>query len=222
MPAAPSKPFLPALLENLTDPEEAAAYIVAARAHSMEMFLTAIRDVAQAHQMASVAKLSGVTRENLYRAFSAEGNPTTYTLNSVLSAVGLELLVAPKGTAIAMASSSASFIQAIRRNPRQVAKRSIMQSVHAGQQLFLPLKAEPAKAAEVTVVSESIQLAPGYDVSSTLASLTLLVPRGGSLIQQQQRLHPPIEETGEAVVETVNPLTAMAAATINVGSYASL
>jgi len=91
-----TKPFLSLLLQDLTDPAEAAEYIMAAREDSLEMFRTAIRDVAKAHQMASVAKRSRVTRENLYRAFSEQGNPTLDTLDSVLSAVGLAIAVVPK------------------------------------------------------------------------------------------------------------------------------
>ncbi len=80
-------------LSKLTDPEVAASYVNAAISDSPEMFLKALRNVAQARQMTKVAKTAGVTRENLYRAFSDEGNPTLDTLSSVLRAVGLKLIV---------------------------------------------------------------------------------------------------------------------------------
>src|SRR5437764_752565 len=85
-----STPFLDLLLQDLTDPREAAAYVNAALEDSTEMFLTAIKDVAQARQMATVAKTAGVRREHLYRTFSEHGNPTIATLRSVLHALGLE------------------------------------------------------------------------------------------------------------------------------------
>jgi probable addiction module antidote protein len=78
------------LLESLIVPEEAAHYLSAALDDSPEIFLDAVKDVAQAHQMANVAKKSGVKRESIYRSFSKRGNPTLETLNSVLGALGLE------------------------------------------------------------------------------------------------------------------------------------
>jgi probable addiction module antidote protein len=81
------------LLEALSDPTEAAHYLNAAKDESPEMFLKALRNVAQAKQVAVVARKAGVTRENLYRAFSAEGNPTLDTLDSVLGALGLKLTI---------------------------------------------------------------------------------------------------------------------------------
>ena len=87
------KSYRSRLLEKLAIPMEAAHYVNAALQDSTEMFLEAVRDVAQALQMAKVAKLSGVARENLYRAFSVEGNPTLDTLQAVLPALGLKLAV---------------------------------------------------------------------------------------------------------------------------------
>ncbi len=53
------------------------------------MFLEAIRDVAQVHQMTRVARSAGVTRESLYKATSQAGNPTFETFVAVLAAMGL-------------------------------------------------------------------------------------------------------------------------------------
>jgi probable addiction module antidote protein len=86
-----SKSYRDSLLESLADPIEAAHYLNAALEDSPEMFLCALRDVAQAHQVTRVAKSAGVTRESLYRAFSAEGNPTLDLLNSALGAMGLKI-----------------------------------------------------------------------------------------------------------------------------------
>jgi probable addiction module antidote protein len=62
---------------------------------SRELFFIALRNVAQARQMSSVAKNSELNRENLYRMLSSKGNPTYDSLNSVLKTVGLRLSVEP-------------------------------------------------------------------------------------------------------------------------------
>jgi probable addiction module antidote protein len=81
------------LLEALTDPAEAAAYLNAGLEDSVESFLKAAKNVAQAHQMTRVAKEAGVQRETLYRTLSDQGNPTLSTLTSVLKVFGLQLSV---------------------------------------------------------------------------------------------------------------------------------
>jgi probable addiction module antidote protein len=83
-----------ALLAALTDSEEASAYLNAALEDSPEGFLKALKNVAQARQMAKVARDAGVQRETLYRSFSERGNPTFATLSSVLGALGMRLMVA--------------------------------------------------------------------------------------------------------------------------------
>src|SRR5260221_8466110 len=80
-----------ALLESLKDPIEAKHYLNAAINDSTAMFLKALKNVAQAKQMAKVARDAGVARENLYRSLSGEGNPTVDTLVAVLKAVGFKL-----------------------------------------------------------------------------------------------------------------------------------
>jgi len=82
-------------LEKLKDPETAAAYLTAAIGDSPEMFRKALRNVAQARQMATVAREAGVTRESLYRATSDIGNPTLDTLDQVLGALGLKISFEP-------------------------------------------------------------------------------------------------------------------------------
>jgi probable addiction module antidote protein len=85
------KSYRSRLMEKLTIPSEAEHYINAALDDSIEMFFEAVRDVAQAHQMALVAKKSGVGREGLYRSLSKQGNPSWKTVLSVLDVVGLEI-----------------------------------------------------------------------------------------------------------------------------------
>jgi probable addiction module antidote protein len=83
-------------MDRLSRPDAASSFLNAARADSLEMFLLALRKVAQAHQMARVAKEANIQRETLYRALSGEGNPTISTLSSVLDVLGLDFIVSPK------------------------------------------------------------------------------------------------------------------------------
>jgi probable addiction module antidote protein len=83
-----------ALLADLADPNEAKHYLNAVLEDYPQGFLKALRNVAQARQMAKVAQDSGVPRESLYRALSDDGNPTWDTLTAVLAALGLKLSIA--------------------------------------------------------------------------------------------------------------------------------
>jgi probable addiction module antidote protein len=84
-----------ALIESLTDPEEARHYLKAVLEDYPEGFLKALRNVAQANRMKSVAETAGIQRETLYRALSDQGNPTWDTLTSVMAALGLKFSVDP-------------------------------------------------------------------------------------------------------------------------------
>lgn len=55
--------------------------------------LSALRHVAEAQGMASVAQRAGIPRESLYRALSPKGNPTIKTLLAVIHGAGLHLAV---------------------------------------------------------------------------------------------------------------------------------
>lgn len=81
------------LMEALTDPKEAAAYLNAGLEDSLESFLKATRNVAQSHQMSKVAKTAGIQRETLYRSLSEKGNPTLNTLSAVLKVFGLKIQI---------------------------------------------------------------------------------------------------------------------------------
>jgi probable addiction module antidote protein len=77
------------------DSEFAAEYLKAALEDTDDprVLLIALRHVAQARGIASVAKAAGIERESLYRALSAKGNPRLSTLFAVAKAVGLKLTV---------------------------------------------------------------------------------------------------------------------------------
>jgi probable addiction module antidote protein len=84
------------LLQSLADPAEAAHYVNAAIEDSDDtMFLTALRDVAEAKQMSAVAKGAGIARETIYRMLSPTGNPTHRNLKGILNFLGLQLGVFP-------------------------------------------------------------------------------------------------------------------------------
>jgi probable addiction module antidote protein len=81
--------------EKIEDPVRAARYLNAARKESKEAFLHAVKNVVQANQVTRVAREAGVSRENVYRSFSAEGNPTFDTLSAVLEALNIQIEFSP-------------------------------------------------------------------------------------------------------------------------------
>lgn len=84
------------LLERLRDPELAAEYLNAALAEGDQAaFMLALRDVAKARGgVAAVARETGLNRVALWRSLSAEGNPELGSLNRILEATGLRLVIA--------------------------------------------------------------------------------------------------------------------------------
>ncbi len=82
------------LKEDLLDPVEAAEYLNAALEDGcQEVFLMALKDVANARGISEIARETKLNRENLYRILSTRGNPKLKSLNSVLHSVGLKLSV---------------------------------------------------------------------------------------------------------------------------------
>ena len=82
------------LKEDLLDPIEAAEYLNAALEDgSQEVFLMALKDVANAKGISEIARKTRLNRENLYRILSTQGNPKLKSLSSVLHSVGLKLSV---------------------------------------------------------------------------------------------------------------------------------
>ncbi len=90
-----SRDYRIGLLRELRDPAAASDYLNAALEDSDEMFLLALRDVAEARQMTWVAEEAGVAREALYRMLSQIGNPRYSSLSGVLRALGLRLRIGP-------------------------------------------------------------------------------------------------------------------------------
>ena len=82
------------LRASLSDPDEAAAYLNAAlEENDQEVFLLALRDIAEARGFTQIAQNAVLNRENLYRMLSASGNPQLSSLNALLRSVGLRLSV---------------------------------------------------------------------------------------------------------------------------------
>jgi len=82
------------LLESLQDPAEAAAYLDAAlEDEDIQVFLLALRDVAEARGMSRVAAETDLNRESLYRMLSEEGNPRLSSLEALLHTFGLRLAI---------------------------------------------------------------------------------------------------------------------------------
>ena len=80
--------------EDLADPAEAAEYLNAALEDgSQEVFLLALKDVANARGITEISRLTNLNRENLYKILSIKGNPKLTSLNSVLQSMGLKLAV---------------------------------------------------------------------------------------------------------------------------------
>jgi probable addiction module antidote protein len=82
--------------EHLKSPEAIAAYLDAAMEDGDPSLITAaLGDVARARGMSKVARETGLAREALYRALSAEGKPEFTTVVKVMKALGLRLASVP-------------------------------------------------------------------------------------------------------------------------------
>lgn len=82
------------LLKDLAKPKEAAAYLNAALEDGdQDVFLMALRDIADARGMSRLAKSAKLNRESMYRMLSRRGNPRLSSLESILQGAGLRLAV---------------------------------------------------------------------------------------------------------------------------------
>jgi probable addiction module antidote protein len=80
--------------EHLRTPEEMAAYLDAWLEEAPDDaagIARALGDIARAKGMTQVAKDAGLSRESLYRALSADGNPSFATILKVARALGVKL-----------------------------------------------------------------------------------------------------------------------------------
>ena len=80
--------------EHLRTPEEMAAYLDAWLEEAPDDaagIAKALGNIARAKGMTQVAKDTGLSRESLYRALSADGNPSFATVLKVAKALGMKL-----------------------------------------------------------------------------------------------------------------------------------
>lgn len=84
--------------EHLRTVEEMAAYLEAAIIESdgdAAFVSKALGDLARAKGMAELSRDTGLGRESLYKALSADGNPQLSTVLKVAKALGLQITVKP-------------------------------------------------------------------------------------------------------------------------------
>lgn len=80
--------------DYLNSDEDIVAYLEACMENAGDdpaFIAVAIGNVTRAHGIAKLAKEPGITREGLYEALSAEGNPSLETILKVLKALRLKL-----------------------------------------------------------------------------------------------------------------------------------
>jgi probable addiction module antidote protein len=78
--------------EDLRSDEAIAVFMAEAfRTNDVAYISHALGVVARAKGMAQIADQTGLSREQLYRSFSAKGNPTLKTTLAVMKALGVQL-----------------------------------------------------------------------------------------------------------------------------------
>jgi probable addiction module antidote protein len=79
-------------VKYLVTEDDMAAYLAAAlEEDDPAVFVAALGDVARAKGMTQIARETGLGRESLYKALSAEGNPEFATVMKVVRSLGLRL-----------------------------------------------------------------------------------------------------------------------------------
>ena len=81
--------------EYLDNPEMRQAYLKEAiESGDQGLLLSAIGDIAKAKGMSDIAKETGLSRQNLYKALSPNSEPKFSTVQKVLQALGCKLSIA--------------------------------------------------------------------------------------------------------------------------------
>ena len=90
MPKTTTRPWDAA--EHLNSAADMVDYLEAALEDGdASLIAAALGDIARAKGMTEIARKTGLGRESLYKALSAEGNPEFSTVLKVLQALGLKL-----------------------------------------------------------------------------------------------------------------------------------
>ena len=80
----------------LDSPEAIEAYLEdALESNDSAIVAHALGVIARAKGMSQIAQDAGLSRESLYKALSADGNPELATVLKVIKALGLKLTIAP-------------------------------------------------------------------------------------------------------------------------------
>lgn len=83
--------------DHLKTEEDISAYLGAASEdEDPKVLMAAIGDVIRARNVSKVARDAGLTREGVYKAFSAEGNPSFATVVKVARALDLDFSFHPR------------------------------------------------------------------------------------------------------------------------------
>ncbi|KYZ85092.1 addiction module antitoxin [Alcanivorax sp. KX64203] len=88
-------PYDPA--EDLGSPTAIATFMAEAFATGDAGYIAhALGVVARAKGMTEIARQTGLSREQLYRSFSQQGNPTLKTTLAMMRALGIDMTVKPR------------------------------------------------------------------------------------------------------------------------------
>ena len=85
------------IVNYLTDEKAITAYLNAELAEGDPKYIKlALSNVARARNMAALSKKAGMSRNGLYKALSPDGNPEYSTIQKIVSALDMQLMVIPK------------------------------------------------------------------------------------------------------------------------------
>jgi probable addiction module antidote protein len=180
--------------EKLTDPERAARYLNAAKRESREAFLHAVKNVIQANQVTKIAKEVGVTRESVYRSFSAEGNPAFYTIDAVMKKLDIEI-----GFRSALKTAATQVSTPARARKRAVgraasAKRTrtpgLSASMCAAGQMSFDFTSSASAPRPVPAVQQSMQPNVLEIAGNSASSETFLTPYLSRLLLERNHGYP--------------------------------
>ncbi len=82
--------------DHLRTPEDVRLYVQVCADEDPgdgSLIRAALNDVARAGNMAGLARETGMSREGLYKALSADGNPTFATVMRITRALGMQLRI---------------------------------------------------------------------------------------------------------------------------------
>lgn len=80
------------VVEHLSSEKDMALYLEACmEENDAALIAAALGDIARARGMSQLARDTGLTREGLYKALSADGNPSFATIMKVTNALGFSL-----------------------------------------------------------------------------------------------------------------------------------